>query len=270
MTRITAARDPRTRDGHPLTATTELRCRGEHKKREAVPEETKQPNPVVPDAEKPAAPAAAAVTTSAASETTPAAASPSRQGMPAAAGTVSSGRCHTCCPATERNLSAAAQPSPLPAAKPATPRRQTRAQAGRLLSRSPGIRTWSQRLSSQYGSGIREASTYRRPEISRRRQHHRLRNSAAHARRTSSSTTASTSPPCTIPSAKRNSTSSTFCTRSITTSAYAIKTQIKDGEHLRSAFGIWQTANWLEREVFDMFGIVVRRTSRPEAHPDAG
>ncbi len=34
-----------------------------------------------------------------------------------------------------------------------------------------------------------------------------------------------------------------------------IKTQIKDGDHLRSAVSIWPTANWLEREVFDMFGI---------------
>ena len=34
-----------------------------------------------------------------------------------------------------------------------------------------------------------------------------------------------------------------------------IKTQIKDGERLRSAFVLWPTANWLEREVFDMFGI---------------
>jgi NADH-quinone oxidoreductase subunit C len=34
-----------------------------------------------------------------------------------------------------------------------------------------------------------------------------------------------------------------------------IKTQVKDGEHLRSAVGLWPTANWLEREVFDMFGI---------------
>jgi NADH-quinone oxidoreductase subunit C len=41
-----------------------------------------------------------------------------------------------------------------------------------------------------------------------------------------------------------------------------IKTQIKDGESLRSAVGIWQTANWLEREVFDMFGITF------EGHPD--
>jgi NADH-quinone oxidoreductase subunit C len=34
-----------------------------------------------------------------------------------------------------------------------------------------------------------------------------------------------------------------------------IKTQIKDGERLRSAVALWPTANWLEREVFDMFGI---------------
>ena len=35
-----------------------------------------------------------------------------------------------------------------------------------------------------------------------------------------------------------------------------IKTRIKDGEHVPSAVPIWATANWLEREVFDMFGIV--------------
>ena len=34
-----------------------------------------------------------------------------------------------------------------------------------------------------------------------------------------------------------------------------VKTQIKDGEKLRTAVAIWPTANWLEREVFDMFGI---------------
>jgi len=34
-----------------------------------------------------------------------------------------------------------------------------------------------------------------------------------------------------------------------------VKTQIQEGETLRSAFSIWPTANWLEREVFDMFGI---------------
>jgi NADH-quinone oxidoreductase subunit C len=41
-----------------------------------------------------------------------------------------------------------------------------------------------------------------------------------------------------------------------------IKTQIKDGERLRSATGLWPTANWLEREVFDMFGIEF------EGHPE--
>lgn len=41
-----------------------------------------------------------------------------------------------------------------------------------------------------------------------------------------------------------------------------IKTQIKDGETLRSACPIWPAANWLEREVFDMFGISF--TGHPE------
>ena len=41
-----------------------------------------------------------------------------------------------------------------------------------------------------------------------------------------------------------------------------IKTQIKDGEHVRTAVEIWETANWLEREVFDMFGIEF------DGHPD--
>jgi NADH-quinone oxidoreductase subunit C len=41
-----------------------------------------------------------------------------------------------------------------------------------------------------------------------------------------------------------------------------IKTYIKDGESLRTAVGIWETANWLEREVYDMFGIVF------DGHPD--
>jgi len=35
-----------------------------------------------------------------------------------------------------------------------------------------------------------------------------------------------------------------------------VKTRIKDGEHVPSAVAIWETANWLEREAFDMFGIV--------------
>jgi NADH-quinone oxidoreductase subunit C len=41
-----------------------------------------------------------------------------------------------------------------------------------------------------------------------------------------------------------------------------VKTQIKDGETLQSATAIWPTANWLEREAYDMFGIVF------EGHPE--
>lgn len=34
-----------------------------------------------------------------------------------------------------------------------------------------------------------------------------------------------------------------------------IESTIKDGEKVRSAFSLWPTADWLEREVFDMYGI---------------
>lgn len=41
-----------------------------------------------------------------------------------------------------------------------------------------------------------------------------------------------------------------------------VKTQIADGQAQPTASGIWPTANWLEREAFDMFGI------KFEGHPD--
>jgi NADH-quinone oxidoreductase subunit C len=41
-----------------------------------------------------------------------------------------------------------------------------------------------------------------------------------------------------------------------------VKTSIKEGERIPTVSDIWPTANWLEREVFDMFGIEF------EGHPD--
>ena len=41
-----------------------------------------------------------------------------------------------------------------------------------------------------------------------------------------------------------------------------VKTLIHEGETLRSAFDVWPTADWLEREVYDMFGIGF------DGHPD--
>ncbi len=41
-----------------------------------------------------------------------------------------------------------------------------------------------------------------------------------------------------------------------------VKTQIADGAALPSSVPIWPAANWLEREVYDMFGI------RFDGHPD--
>ncbi len=45
---------------------------------------------------------------------------------------------------------------------------------------------------------------------------------------------------------------------------------INDGEHLRSAMDLWRSADWAEREIFDLFGIVfdghadLRRIQMPE------
>jgi len=41
-----------------------------------------------------------------------------------------------------------------------------------------------------------------------------------------------------------------------------VKTQIVDGASIASCVSVWPTANWLEREVYDMFGITF------DGHPD--
>jgi len=43
---------------------------------------------------------------------------------------------------------------------------------------------------------------------------------------------------------------------------FTLKTRVADGEELDSLYSVWRGANWTEREVFDMFGIVFR------GHPD--
>ena len=41
-----------------------------------------------------------------------------------------------------------------------------------------------------------------------------------------------------------------------------LRVQVGTGEKVPSVTGVWPTANWLEREIYDMFGVVY------EGHPD--
>lgn len=250
----------------------------------AVPEETKESNPVLPGSSTPpsADPASAGVPESvtanaAAKSETPAAApaeaaiAPAAKPEPSAKppetpkavaatnatpekpAAASDGEKPPAAAAAKPAVPAATKPA-APAAKPAPPKPE-----------GPKPEPWDsdlvRNLKSQYGSGIREANTYLGQkylvvdssllyEILLRMRDNELFDYCVDV-------TAVHYP-------KREA---QFDIIYILYSFHhnervRIKAQIKDGDRLRSVFGIWPTADWLEREVYDMFGIGF------DGHPD--
>ena len=221
-----------------------------------MPEETKEPNPAslenpAPADTKPAPSAAAAP------ETNPAPPVPA-QPVQTAAIPLTGDKPAAAAPKPDEAPKAAA-----PIAKPATPA----AAAAKPVAapakpapkpEAPKPEPWNcdlvSSLKAQYGSGIREASTYARQnclavdssiawEILLRLRDDELFDycvdiTAAHYPKRE----AQFDIVYVLYSFHKNE-------------RLRLKTQIKDGEQVRSAVSIWPTANWLEREVFDMFGI---------------
>jgi len=219
-----------------------------------MPEETKGPNPVSPapggdqpPVEKAVVPAEAAApqsNTPVAKAETPVAPKPAEPVKPASA------------PATgEKPAPAAAKPAAPAAAKPAAPPKPE----------GPKVEPWESelvtRLRHQYGSGIKEASTYLGQkyfvvdssilyEILLRMRDDQLFDycvdiTAVH-----------------YPKREAQFDIVYVLYSFHNNERIRVKTQIKDGESLRTAVDIWETANWLEREVYDMFGITF------DGHPD--
>ncbi len=229
-----------------------------------MPEETKEPSPVspapggeTPPAEKatvPAEPSAAQANAPVAKAETPAAAKPAEAApKPAATATVEK---VPAAPATGE------KPAPAPAAaKPAVPAKP----AAPAKPEGPKPEPWESelvtRLRSQYGSGIKEANTYLGQkylvvdssilyEILLRMRDDELFDYCVD-----------------ITAVHYPKREAQFDILYILYSFHhnervRVKTQIKDGESLRTAVDIWETANWLEREVYDMFGISF------DGHPD--
>src|SRR5271165_3711853 len=226
-----------------------------------MPDETKGPNPVspppggdAPPAAKPAEAAAPQSDTPVAKAEAPVAAKPA---APAAAEKPAAAA-----PATGEKPAApdAAKPTAPAAAKPAAP-----AAKPAPKPEGPKPEPWESelvtRLRSQYGSGIKEASTYLG------QKYFIVDSSILYE----------------ILLLMRDDELFDYCV-DITAVHYPkreaqfdivyvfysfhqnervrVKTQIKDGESLRTAVEIWPTANWLEREVYDMFGI------KFNGHPD--
>jgi NADH-quinone oxidoreductase subunit C len=228
----------------------------------AMPDETKNPNPVLPESEAPTTPQsgqAGEANASASSSVTPAAGNPdtseeqsvSLPAKPEAAAKLDGPAKPVAAPATGEKPAApvAAKPAAKPAPKPEGPKPE------------PWDSDLVGRLRSQYGSGIREASTYLG-------QKYLVLDSTILYE---------------ILLRMRNDELFDYCV-DITAVHYPkreaqfdiiyvlysfhhnervrIKSYIKEDEHLPTAVGIWETANWLEREVYDMFGIVF------DGHPD--
>ena len=242
-----------------------------------MPDETKGPNPVspppgggTPPAAKPAEPAAPQSDTPIAKTEAPvAAAKPADAAKPEVSAT---GEKPAAAPATGEKpapaAAAAATPPAPDAAKPAAPAAaKPAAPAAKPAPKPEGPKPepWDSDLvtglRSQYGSGIKEASTYLG-------QKYLIVDSSILYE---------------IMLLMRDDELFDYCV-DITAVHYPkreaqfdivyvlysfhhnervrVKTQIKDGDSVRTAVEIWPTANWLEREVYDMFGITFT------GHPD--
>ena len=226
-----------------------------------MPEQNKGPDSVSPPAEGAKAPAEAVAPEK--SEVRPGSAAPAAE-KPAAAAS------QPVAPATEKPAAPAAKPAAAPAAKPAGPAVPAAAAkpaapaaakppAAPAKPTGPVPEPWESelitRLRQQYGSAIVEASRYLG-------QKYVIVDSSIVSE---------------ILRRMRDEEGFDYCV-DITAVHYPkreqqfdvvyvlysfphnerirVKTRIKDGEHVPSAFAIWPTADWLEREAFDMFGIV--------------
>jgi len=214
-----------------------------------VPEETKDSNPVLPESAAPGGapnvpagqPASAPQTTAektASPEAKPVASTP---GKPAASATTPEATA-AAKPAAPAAAAKAAAPAAKPPAKPEGPKPE------------PWDSELVRKLKAQYGSGIKEAATYVGQkylvvdstivyEILLRMRDEELFDylvdvTAVH-----------------YPKRELQFEILYILYSFHSNERVRVKAQFKDGETLRSVVGIWPTANWLEREVFDMFGI---------------
>ncbi len=213
----------------------------------AVPEETKDTNPVLPESAAPSG------------------ASKAPASEPASPVTESAEKASAPVAVKSEAPAAGEKPAPAAAAKPAAPAAPKPAAKPPAKPEGPKPEPWESplvaSLKSQYGSGIRDASTYVGQkylvvdssilyEILLRMRDDELFDycvdiTAVH-----------------YPKREAQFDMVYILYSFHNNERVRVKTQIKDGETLRSVVGIWETANWLEREVFDMFGISF------DGHPD--